>query len=299
VQLGSAVVVLPWHDPVRVAEQLTMLDLLSGGRVLFGMGRGLGRVEFEGFRLEMDQARERFIESAQMILSALENGTLDHDGTHIHQPARPLRPAPARSFRGRVYAAAQSPESMGIMAELGVGLLVIPQKPWESTETELAEYRRVYLDVNGTTAPPPVVMLWTFVDRDADRAAELAHHHLGNYFQSVLRHYEMAGDHFAATKGYDYYVNVARTLQRHGAGAGSDMFTDLHVWGTPEQCIERVADIRRRTGASHVVAVSQYGGMPYDEGERNLRLFASEVMPALRELPEHPGFAAEPTSVSR
>jgi alkanesulfonate monooxygenase SsuD/methylene tetrahydromethanopterin reductase-like flavin-dependent oxidoreductase (luciferase family) len=121
VQLGSAVVVLPWHDPVRVAEQVTMLDLLSGGRVLFGMGRGLGRVEFEGFRLQMDEARDRFIESAQMILRALEHGTLEGDGTLLRQPARPLRPGPARSFRGRVYAAAQSPESMGIMAELGVG----------------------------------------------------------------------------------------------------------------------------------------------------------------------------------
>jgi alkanesulfonate monooxygenase SsuD/methylene tetrahydromethanopterin reductase-like flavin-dependent oxidoreductase (luciferase family) len=170
---------------------------------------------------------------------------------------------------------------------------------WAATETELAEYRRIYLEVNGTEAPPPVVMLWTFVDHDGDRAAELAHRYLGNYFQTVLRHYEMAGDHFAATKGYDYYVNVARTLQRHGSGAGSDMFTDLHVWGTPAQCVERVEDIRARTGASHVVAVTQYGGMGYDEGERNLRLFAAEVLPVLQKLPDHPGFAADAVASPR
>src|SRR3954452_3203207 len=55
VQLGSMVVVLPWHDPVRVAEEMSMLDALSGGRYILGIGRGLGRIEFEGFRISMDE----------------------------------------------------------------------------------------------------------------------------------------------------------------------------------------------------------------------------------------------------
>src|SRR5229473_3440764 len=91
VKLGSMVVVLPWHDPIRVAEQVTMLDHLSGGRFILGLGRG----------------------------------------AKTNQPRRDIRPFPARSFRGRTYAAAVSPESMPIMARLAVGLLVIPQKPWD------------------------------------------------------------------------------------------------------------------------------------------------------------------------
>src|SRR6185295_11086081 len=54
VQLGSMVVVLPWHDPLRVAEQVAMLDNLTGGRLIFGIGRGLGKVEFDGFRVSME-----------------------------------------------------------------------------------------------------------------------------------------------------------------------------------------------------------------------------------------------------
>src|SRR5437899_323565 len=65
-QLGSMVVVLPWHDPVRVIEQVSMLDVLANGRFIFGMGRGLGRIEFGGFRVSMDESRERFIEAAQI-----------------------------------------------------------------------------------------------------------------------------------------------------------------------------------------------------------------------------------------
>src|SRR6185436_3475113 len=68
VQLGSMVVVLPWHNPMRVAEQISVLDNLSGGRLILGMGRGAGKVEFDGFRLDMGESRERFVEAAQMVL---------------------------------------------------------------------------------------------------------------------------------------------------------------------------------------------------------------------------------------
>src|ERR1041385_8265580 len=68
VALGSMVVVLPWHDPLRVAEEVSMLDAISGGRVIRGLGRGAGKVEFEGFRLAMDESRARFVESAELLL---------------------------------------------------------------------------------------------------------------------------------------------------------------------------------------------------------------------------------------
>src|SRR5258705_6782313 len=65
IQLGSMVVVLPWHDPLRVAEQVVMLDHFSNGRFIFGIGRGLGRVEFEGFGVKQEDSRAIFTESAQ------------------------------------------------------------------------------------------------------------------------------------------------------------------------------------------------------------------------------------------
>jgi alkanesulfonate monooxygenase SsuD/methylene tetrahydromethanopterin reductase-like flavin-dependent oxidoreductase (luciferase family) len=78
--LGSGAVIMPWHDPVRVAEQVTVLDLMSNGRFIFGMGRGLGRIEFEGLRIPMDESRARFVESAEVVLRALETGVLEADG---------------------------------------------------------------------------------------------------------------------------------------------------------------------------------------------------------------------------
>ena len=283
-QLGSMVVVLPWHDPMRVAEEVSMLDTIADGRLILGLGRGAGKVEFDGFRLSMDESRPRFVECAEMVLRGLETGFCEYDGAFYKQPRAAIRPKPFKSFRGRTYAAAVSPESVPIMAKLGVGVLIIPQKPWHEVARELDGYRAAYREINGAEAPPPISAGWTFCDRDPDRALEQARRWIGGYYQTVLDHYQFAGDHLKTTKGYEYYGKMSEKIATYGTDAVIDYFMNLQVWGTPDQCYERILDIHARTGNSHYVGVFSYAGMPYDEAERNLRLFAAEVMPALKKL---------------
>jgi alkanesulfonate monooxygenase SsuD/methylene tetrahydromethanopterin reductase-like flavin-dependent oxidoreductase (luciferase family) len=71
IMLGSAVIVLPWHDPIRVAEEIALLDIMCGGRCLFGFGRGAASAEYAGFRIDQGEARPRFIEAARIIQLAL------------------------------------------------------------------------------------------------------------------------------------------------------------------------------------------------------------------------------------
>jgi alkanesulfonate monooxygenase SsuD/methylene tetrahydromethanopterin reductase-like flavin-dependent oxidoreductase (luciferase family) len=241
-------------------------------------------VEFDGFRLSMEESRERFVESAQMLLRGLESGYVEYDGSYVKQPRKAIRPAPFKSFRGRTYAAAVSPESVPIMAELGVGVLIIPQKPWREVAKELDAYRSVYRQVNGGEAPPPVCAGWTFCDPDPERAREMARRYVGGYFRSVLDHYQFAGDHLKTTRGYEYYGKFSEKIATYGEDGVIDFFVDLQVAGTPEQCYEKILDIRSRVGNDHFVGVFSYAGMPYDEAERNMRLFAAEVMPALQKL---------------
>jgi alkanesulfonate monooxygenase SsuD/methylene tetrahydromethanopterin reductase-like flavin-dependent oxidoreductase (luciferase family) len=292
------VVVLPWHDPLRAAEEIAMLDTIADGRLILGLGRGAGKVEFDGFRLSMDESRPRFVECAEAVLGALETGVMEYDGAFVKQPRAPIRPAPFRSFRGRTYAAAVSPESLPIMARLGVGILIIPQKPWAEVAKELDTYREVYRQVNGTAAPPPIAAGWTFCDADAARAREQARRWIGGYYQTVLDHYQFAGDHLARTRGYEYYGKMSEKIAQYGTDTVIDYFANLQVWGTPEQCYERIVDIHRRTGNSHFVGVFSYAGMPYGEAERSMRLFAAEVLPAVQRLPVQPPAPAAPTAAT-
>ena len=284
VALGSMVVVLPWHDPMRVAEQISMLDNISNGRMILGLGRGAGKVEFEGLRVPMDESRDRFVEYARMLLEGLETGYCEFDGQFVSQPRADIRPAPFKSFRGRTYAAAVSPESVKIMAELGVGILIIPQKPWPEVAKELVEYHALYRQINGAEPPAPISAGWTFCDPDPERARAEARRWIGGYFRTVLDHYQFGGDHMAKTRGYEYYAKMADKIHTYGDEKVIDFFVDLQVWGTPEQCYEKILDIRRRVGNDHFVGVFSYAGMPAAEAERNMRLFATEVMPALQQL---------------
>jgi alkanesulfonate monooxygenase SsuD/methylene tetrahydromethanopterin reductase-like flavin-dependent oxidoreductase (luciferase family) len=269
---------------MRVAEEVSMLDNISGGRLILGLGRGAGKVEFDGFRLSMDESRQRFTESAEMLLKGLETGQCEYDGTFVKQPRAAIRPAPFKSFRGRTYAAAVSPESLPVMAKLGVGILIIPQKPWKEVARELETYRTIYREINGVDAPPPVSAGWTFCDESAARAEDMARRYIGGYYQTVLDHYQFQGDHLARTKGYEYYGKMAEKITQYGTDTVIDYFMNLQVWGTPEQCYEKILDIHARTGNSHYVGVFSYAGMPYEDAEANLRLFAREVMPALKKL---------------
>ena len=281
-RLGSMVVVLPWHDPMRVAEEISMLDNLSGGRMILGIGRGAGKVEFDRFRLDMGESRERFVESAEMILKGLETGVCAYDGKFVKQPEAAIRPAPCRSFRGRTYAAAVSPESSRIMAELGVGILIIPQKPWGEVAKELDAYRALFLEVNGREAPQPIAAGWTFVDEDEGRAYEMARKYIGGYYETVLEHYQFAGDHMAKTKGYEYYGKMAEKIQQYGEKDVIDYFINLQVWGTPEQVYQKIMDVHGRVNNCGYVGVFSYAGMPPEEAERNMRLFADRVLPELK-----------------
>ena len=91
IDVGTAAVILPWNDPLRVAEKVSMIDHFTNGRFRLGIGRGLARREFEAFRVNMDESRERFDEAAAMIVSALETGWMEGEGPHYKQPRVEIR----------------------------------------------------------------------------------------------------------------------------------------------------------------------------------------------------------------
>lgn len=281
VLLGSGVIVLPWHDPLRVAEQIALLDNLSNGRMILGIGRGLARIEYDGFRVDMNTSRERLVEYARLVLQALEKGEMEYDNEFGTQPRRQIRPRAAHSFRGRAYAAAVSPESMPLMATLGIGVLVIPQKPWAVVQKDLADYNRVYREVNGVDGPPPFSGGSFFCDRSADRAEEMARKWIGANYESVMRHYEFASAPHEGVKGYEFYTGITKYISRNGVQGAIDDFVNLMPWGTPEQVLEKAENMRTMIGMNALMPGFSYGGMPFEDAEASMRLFAQECLPEL------------------
>jgi alkanesulfonate monooxygenase SsuD/methylene tetrahydromethanopterin reductase-like flavin-dependent oxidoreductase (luciferase family) len=281
-KLGTMVVVLPWHDPIRVAEEISVVENLSDGRMILGLGRGLATVEFDGFRVDMNESRERFNESVHAILNALETGVIECHGKHYNIPARNLRPLPLYSFRGRTFGAGGSPETMPAMAKLGVGMLIIPTKGWKEIDADFNAFRTAWREHHPTApVPKPVLDQFCFIDKDPGRARELAEKYIGVYYNEILKHYNMTGEHFAKTKGYEFYAKYSSAL-RADASKIVRTFLDMQSWGTPARVLEQLSAARSHVDMSSIVIHFLYGGMPAEEGERNIRMFAEDVLPTLK-----------------
>lgn len=285
VQLGTMVTVLPWRQPARVAENIIVADHLSQGRVILGVGRGTGPVEFDGMGVPMDTARLCFKEMSDILIQGLETGVMEYDGEIVKQPRVELHPAPFKSFKDRIYGASVSPESAAIMASVGAGVLIIPQKPWPVVAEEMESYRAMYRQHNSAALPPSVVAGWTFVDENEDRARELAHKYIGDYFHAVVNHYGFDRPMLKDIKGYESHAVMYDRLSRPGGlEKMTEGYVNLKPWGTPEQVYEKIKGFSSIVGADHFVGVFRYAGMTAEEGDRNMRLFVKDVLPELRKL---------------
>jgi alkanesulfonate monooxygenase SsuD/methylene tetrahydromethanopterin reductase-like flavin-dependent oxidoreductase (luciferase family) len=283
VTLGAMVVVLPWHNPARLAGEIGMLDNLSGGRFCLGVGRGLGRLEFEGLGADMSSSREVFDESADAVLSALENGFIEASGVYLTIPKRGIRPRPTGSFIGRTYGAAVSPESVKAMARIGAGLIIIPQKPWETVVQELEIYRNEFATLHSEREiPAPIVAVHTYCSHDGKKAAERAGYYNERYYHQVMEHYDLGGAHFATQKGYSYYAKVAARITSEGKDDAAKFYSDLHVHGTPAECTEKIRWIQETTQCGTLLNFFSYSGMSFEESRENIRLYADEILPAVR-----------------
>lgn len=282
IRLGTMVTVLPWHDPVRVVENFSLLDHLSEGRAILGLGRGLGRIEFDGFRTAMGESRRRFVEYTEAILKGLETGVMEYDGALYKQQRVRIRPAPYASFRGRTFASAISPSSVDLMARLGIGLMVIAQKPWPKVVEDLTLYRRRYLEINGTEAPKPILAVFVAAHEDASEAQRMRETYIQRYARSTVEHYEFDNVSFADIEGYEYYGGLAKNIAKHGLETFNGFLADLQVWGTPEAVVEKLKTYVDLTQAGGLLLLPSYGAMPDSVARANFDLIARKVVPALK-----------------
>ena len=285
ITLGTCVIVLPWHDPIRVAEQIAYLDLLCGGRCLFGFGRGAASVEYAGFRIPMEEARPRFAEAAQLVTKALKEEVFEWEGEFYQIPKMSIRPRPISNPERRFYASSVSPESAEIMAKMGFGMMVIMQNAWEKAAADIYSFRDIAQSV-GHNPPPPIILTNVAVAESREEAEDLAMEYLGAKWDSIDNHYNFSDGHLANVKGYESYGKMAKTYAKLQDAEARQKMTEFYVGiqivGTPDDCIEQIRALRALTGTDHIVCDFSYGGMPHEKGELNMRLFADRVMPVLQ-----------------
>jgi alkanesulfonate monooxygenase SsuD/methylene tetrahydromethanopterin reductase-like flavin-dependent oxidoreductase (luciferase family) len=142
-RLGTAVIVLPWHNPVLLAEQAATLDLLSGGRLDFGVGRGYRHNEFSGFRIPMEEADARYEEALAVITRAwTSDAPFTHHGKYWQFDEVIVEPPTAQKPHPPFWVGAGSRGSITKVAERGYNLLLDQFAPFEATGERLAWFKQ-------------------------------------------------------------------------------------------------------------------------------------------------------------
>jgi len=279
--LGTAAIILPWNDPLRVVEKMILLDHLSDGRAVCGLGRGLARREFEGFQVEMSASREFFDQAAQVVVEGLEKGSVEAHSSLVTQPRVEIRPGPRGSFSDRTYMVTMSPESFEVAANLGIGSMMFSEMPWKKRAPQILAYREQFEDRHAGMTPLPVVVCDFIVcHADAAVAEERAVRHIGRYYRSLLEHYEMLNDHFERTgSSYLRYVEQSRAVRDVGEDKTTEAYIRANVWGTPEQIVQQLEARRELIGDFELAGCFSFASLPYDEVRTSMELFSREVLP--------------------
>lgn len=291
IDFGTMIVVLPWYDPLVVVDQVSVLDnLLQGRGLTLGIGRGASKREFDAFRVPMGESRGRFAESLEILRMAMTNEWFSYDGEFYKIPETTTRPAfrnPERIL-DRMRIAWQSPESLPVVANSGLGVLMTNTKGWDAYGEDVLNVNKIRAG-NGLAPTQPTVVVFLSCFETEKEAWDVMSRYALESFDSSAKHYGLDNpSQFANVKGYEQYAKIPR-IPPPGESEAADRETIERVarpqaWGTPDMVFEQLKMIQQKTGAEEFVLTIRYGGMPVETAERSMRLFAAEVLPRLHEL---------------
>jgi alkanesulfonate monooxygenase SsuD/methylene tetrahydromethanopterin reductase-like flavin-dependent oxidoreductase (luciferase family) len=276
--LGTAVMVLPWYDPVRFAEDLAMLQTLTDGELHIGMGRGTAKSEYDAFGIAMETARDRFRECWEFTQKAMQGGAFTFEG-HTTHFATPTVLRPSFDRRPNFYGAIGSIESAAIMAELGLPPLCLSSFPDHLLRRILETWVAKTQDRGGSGAAPAFpISIKCFVAETDEKAREQALHYLPKFFDLQVRHYQSDNAPWGNIQGYQQFNKMFGNLKKLTDPANLGPYLAQNLVGSPETVARRVRELRA-VGFDYFLVSNATYGVPRAVRHETIRLFAEEVVP--------------------
>jgi alkanesulfonate monooxygenase SsuD/methylene tetrahydromethanopterin reductase-like flavin-dependent oxidoreductase (luciferase family) len=274
IRFGQAVIVTPFWHPLRLAEDITMTDILTGGRLDVGVGRGYQNMEFEGLGIRLEDSRAMFLEQLEIMKLAWTADDFTYQGQFFAVP-KPITvlPRPLQQPYPRIWVACQSDHTVDWTASQGY----LPLFSGSSGGQQIFNWRQRFVErwraAGHAPAEPPATAVQRFVyvcDSEEEGRAAMWQ----NRWQRRLAHH-LRNDSARITAGRNEPYPPAEE-------PSDDELWDRMVYGPPERCI---AQIRRDVAAGFTDFIGWFdvGGLPAATVQRSMQRFAAEVMPAFAE----------------
>lgn len=258
IRFGPAVVVLPFRHPLTVAEDYALLDHLSEGRLVMGVGSGHLAHEFEGFAIPLAEKRARFDEALAVLRQAWSDGQVTFNGRYFQLADVTLNVRPLQDPPPPIYVGVLRHEAAYYVGRQGAPLMSFPYAGMDRLEgvsTMLADYRRGPAESGGGGLPEPLFVF---------------HTHVAPSDQAARREAASAFNLYVATRSYANRQGYDEVLR-----------SGLALFGSVATVVDRLVTLHRM-GVRHIAILQDFGALPWPAVARSMRLFAEEVIPELR-----------------
>ena len=270
IRLGTAVTRTAPHHPIHVAEDLAYGDVLSGGRLNWGVGKGYDPLGFSTYGIDYEQRDERWQEAIDIVTRVWEDGTIAYEGKHFQVPQLELFPKPVqRPIPPPYLMVSRSDESVEFAARL-LWPFVMGQGPdWDDARHKIELYRESALAAGHAAAD---------IDATIANCAQLKQLHVAETTQQTQDEYE---------RGLMWYVATSRNRQMFGFKREAQPYEYYLEYrsvmlGSPEQLVETIEEFREYTGVPNLIGWFNCGGQPHDQVCRSMGMFGEQVLPHFR-----------------
>jgi alkanesulfonate monooxygenase SsuD/methylene tetrahydromethanopterin reductase-like flavin-dependent oxidoreductase (luciferase family) len=273
-----AVSLLPLNDPIRQAEDAATLDLLSNGRLEFGVGRGTNPLHYGGFNIPMAESRDRFVEALELITSAWSSERVTYEGKYYHAKDLAVHPRPFQKPHPPIRIATNSSDTFPLAGRLGYpmfsSLVVVPLPRFRR---DLAVYWQTFDEAGHQRTGREVALLFPlYIGETTSEAQTIPRDSIMHYFD-VLGRRMVAGDTDPDITTGERNSEMRARLQRL---TFDEVRETVAIIGTAEHCIDRITWLREEFGLSELICWFNPGGlMPHDTVLESMRRFATQVMP--------------------
>jgi alkanesulfonate monooxygenase SsuD/methylene tetrahydromethanopterin reductase-like flavin-dependent oxidoreductase (luciferase family) len=284
IRIGTAVTILPFFHPLRLAEEIAMLDIMSGGRFDWGVGRGYQRHEFEGFGEDIENSHRVFREQLEIIQRAWTGERFSYDGEFFQIPELECLPTPVQQPHPPIWIAALSPSTMEWAAQNDRPMLTDQFSPVYRIEKNRQVYseagKAAGFDVLRHELP---VLRQVYVGETTARAREQAGPALLWYYRALSRVGSPGGADGEIPENYSFY----RMFGEDGFNPDKDpdafldfLFENCTIVGDEVYCRDKIGELQERIGLDSLICWQNFGDLPHEASLASQRRLIEKVAPA-------------------
>ena len=286
VDMGTAVIVAPWWNPVRLAHEISMLDILLRGRRLhLGIGRGIAPHEYASLGYPLEQSHKYFYDVINAIKAADGAERFEFHGEVYDIPPTTIRPQARHKgdLTKDIKVAFTTKASAQMAAENGLGQMFVSGADLNEMTTQVQMFNTIRSEL-GLPPDQPTTLLWMYCAETEEEAEEGWEYFYDQLTAAQHHYFEWNNPGFDGIHGYEEYLE-RQTADIGTADAGFAARRGTMPIGTPDQIIEKIKRLQETISLEKIVVHVFYGVMPRDKAEKSLRLFAERVLPAVQAMP--------------